>query len=1141
MTGSSDGFRVKVYRLKDQDWSDTGTGLVEVSNPGGGSEDEPVVSVVDEGDRHEIIRTTVSNTKDFERQGERIIMWRDVDQDDDVALSFQDTQSCRHLWSLIIAVQSRRYGAGQNGNDEDLIDIGNGEGMWTSAIMSADATHNRANQTFRSQPFLLPEVKLENLNDIDQKLANVRGEMERVDVEELMVGAHEGAYLGLLLALFREVKDASTSQIRSYVHIMRTLILLGSPKICRAFMDVDIEILEFLSTDMSQDDVGPPQAVSFRARLDMVTSSTNLGYLTSYAKENLYNLVKMRTLRDVVRPNTDEFGKQRLDLFIQEGTLHLCGNIFSDNDTLVKLIYGAEYTERSKPSEVAAPGLVSSDDWRQRLQFLKEAMLLLANLNMDTRRELLDHFEEFGILEPWLATVKNVLSMSEEVAGASRQHVAETLCLFVSTLPNLLHQTVYEGPKPSKPEFGRISRMGKEVEEEEWRGEAVLRGTLSGISSNGSGEATLRVSDTDTDTKGGNPPPPDLSRNQTSSSINSDLTPNSDFDGEAKKHDSATAGPTLDWSGTDEVSTGARQSSGEVGQSGLDEVKSGDEDNEEAQQARLLSAWDEAAQGNGACLLWTLFYRLVTDSQVEVLDTTGDILRVLFDPDRFNSHKDKFLAALYDCFMPWLVAPFLHPHMLTSAYSKQRRGSAAILHSVQLILELLGKCVECHGYRMKYFALRHNLVGAVTKYLPTQNKLTQLAGVAFVRTVVATKDEMYLRQIVRGEQLRPLMEMLRDRTNKDDMVSSAILELIVLCCDHEIELIVHYLANSHLDCLSDPSYLNVKLFVQAVASGSAESSISGNRSPRSPRSPAISQTLSDTSCNAGTLSLHLPGTTSQEDFDLDSQEGSSSRSSGGENSPLGGANGSSTPGGTGSPLSPMVRKFNSGTNSGALLALAYGEAAHKTFPALGGSPRASGSQAAGEGYGRHHLAGFSGSSSEGVFGKDRASSEVGPSNKPPIPSMSLGVAERMSPGMHMGISAANSAMGGDSPVDDPLTEAAPWAHNSSPRSPLSPGGQGIAQLPSSSSSTSDPSNRIPPRTSPAGGVSGMRTTPSRGFSLVADITLPALQNAMGGIAEVDNKGNSNGKRGGAVSFDIMNKRPKLRSTFGEDGEDFEET
>ena len=59
---------------------------------------------------------------------------------------------------------------------------------------------------------------------------------------------------------------------------------------------------------------------------------------------------------------------------------------------------------------------------------------------------------------------------------------------------------------------------------------------------------------------------------------------------------------------------------------------------------------------------------------------------------------------------------------------------------------------------MKYFALRYNIVGAVTRYIPMQSKLIQLAGIAFVRTVVATKDDMYLRQIVRGDQLRPLME-----------------------------------------------------------------------------------------------------------------------------------------------------------------------------------------------------------------------------------------------------------------------------------------------------------------------------------------------------------------------------------------------
>ena len=181
-----------MYRLQNRDWSDNGTGLVVVSNPGGGAEDEPVVSVVDEGDQHEIIRTTVSNTKDFERQGDRIIMWRDVDQDSDVALSFQDTQSCRHLWSLIIAVQSKGYGTGESYNNRDLMDVTNGEGMWTSAFASADTMHNRTNLTFKSQPFLLPAANLENLNDIHLKLTSVKGEVERVDVEELMVGDQEG-------------------------------------------------------------------------------------------------------------------------------------------------------------------------------------------------------------------------------------------------------------------------------------------------------------------------------------------------------------------------------------------------------------------------------------------------------------------------------------------------------------------------------------------------------------------------------------------------------------------------------------------------------------------------------------------------------------------------------------------------------------------------------------------------------------------------------------------------------------------------------------------------------------------------------------------------------------------------------------
>ena len=43
----------------------------------------------------------------------------------------------------------------------------------------------------------------------------------------------------------------------------------------------------------------------------------------------MWILVKMRTLKDIVRPSADEFGKQKLELFIQGCTLNLCNCIFA--------------------------------------------------------------------------------------------------------------------------------------------------------------------------------------------------------------------------------------------------------------------------------------------------------------------------------------------------------------------------------------------------------------------------------------------------------------------------------------------------------------------------------------------------------------------------------------------------------------------------------------------------------------------------------------------------------------------------------------------------------------------------------------------------------------------------------------------
>ena len=508
--------------------------------------------------------------------------------------------------------------------------------------------------------------------------------------------------------------------------------------------------------------------------------------------------------------------------------------------------------------------------------------------------------------------------------------------------------------------------------------------------------------------------------------------------------------------------------------------------------------------------------------------------------------------------MSWLVSPFVHVDMITSAYAKQRRGHVAILNSVQTILEILGFCVQGHGYRMKYFALRQNVIGHVAKFIPKQQKLLQLAGIQFVRTVIATKDEMYSRQIVRGDQLRPLMEQLRDSTNKEDMVSSAILELVTFCCEEELETLVQYLANTHLQCLTDPLHQTTKRFLSACADGSSISSA------RSPRSPAISQTASDgglglgSPSNGSVLSLTLPGMPPPRNSTAPPAQGDAAgqdvahalldeASSGSRFSP------------DGSTYGPMYGSSGSNSNNVALLALAYGQASHEGFPVLGGAggviSGTSGLIPSPEERTKDRSPSTERSKDvAGASDGSESSSTDHPVTKLPLPRISLPTSGRMSPGVHMGISPNSVKMGRNSPVDDPLTEAAPWAKNASPRSPLSP----------KSSTTNSRSGG--PQSSPASTGDHVRT----GFSLVADITMPALQNAMGSIAgnrtsappplgqppaavrsaqdtvvvRASDAGDSVGAvrpREGGVSFGLTNKRLKLLSTFRSDGEDFEET
>ena len=132
--GERNGYRVKLYVLQSDGagyWQDQGTGNVVCHVPVLG-EREPAIVVFTETPADDsagtpsttnvLLRSKIQADDVYERQGESIIMWREVDEftggDCDYALSFQDTAGCLTIWKTIVSVQDGSLMRANSNNNE---------------------------------------------------------------------------------------------------------------------------------------------------------------------------------------------------------------------------------------------------------------------------------------------------------------------------------------------------------------------------------------------------------------------------------------------------------------------------------------------------------------------------------------------------------------------------------------------------------------------------------------------------------------------------------------------------------------------------------------------------------------------------------------------------------------------------------------------------------------------------------------------------------------------------------------------------------------------------------------------------------------------------------------------------------------
>lgn len=229
-------------------------------------------------------------------------------------------------------------------------------------------------------------------------------------------------------------------------------------------------------------------------------------------------------------------------------------------------------------------------------------------------------------------------------------------------------------------------------------------------------------------------------------------------------------------------------------------------------------------------LLRQFVEQLFADNDAGVKGQLAELIRQLLDPELMEgtAEKDDFLNLFYEAFMEPLVSCISSEQMvldkLTGFRSKDKSGQIAkeqmdsdqalIVATQNQVCEILAFCVQHHGYRIKYFILRHNIVQKALQLVLKKGNSNRVAGnfltltvMRFVRACVALKDEFYNRHLVKNNLFEPIMTAFQLNGNRYNLFNSVVIELVEFCRKENIKSLVAHLVEQHRDKFVSTDYV----------------------------------------------------------------------------------------------------------------------------------------------------------------------------------------------------------------------------------------------------------------------------------------------------------------------------------------------
>ncbi len=158
------------------------------------------------------------------------------------------------------------------------------------------------------------------------------------------------------------------------------------------------------------------------------------------------------------------------------------------------------------------------------------------------------------------------------------------------------------------------------------------------------------------------------------------------------------------------------------------------------------------------------------------------------------SSKDQMLSIWYDVCMNRLVEPLNSPVNEDTATKEH-------------VMELLEFCLKVHDFRVKYFILGNNITKRVVALTEHRDRHMQLAAIRIIRVLVGIRDAFFERHLTRHHFFDPIIKLLVDNNGANNLIDSAILEMLEHIRIAPIPVLAKDLVQRHRQALLNIRYV----------------------------------------------------------------------------------------------------------------------------------------------------------------------------------------------------------------------------------------------------------------------------------------------------------------------------------------------